>query len=412
MSLLDADRWVELFDTLRRNKLRSTLTSLAVAWGIFMLVVLLGAGTGLANGVTYAFRDDAVNSIWFWPGTTALPFEGHPPGRQLRFENADHDRFAALPGVDKITSRFYPPGDELLVRYRARAAPFEIRSVHPDHLFLENTRIVAGRFLDPLDLAERRKVTVLGAAVLEGLGADGSILGEDVALGGIPHRVVGIFDDDGGDEERRRVYVPITTAQAAWGGGDRVQRIMFTVGDASLEVSERLAAQALAMLAARYKFDPADKSAVRVRNNLREQQKIMRVIDGIGLFVWLIGLGTIVAGIVGVSNIMLISVKERTKELGLRKALGATPRSIVVMVLTEAVVITGVAGYVGLLAGLGALELGRALIPPSDYFRDPQMKLELALVATAILIAAGALAGFFPARRAASVSPVVALRDE
>lgn len=412
MSLFDADRWQEIFETLRRNKLRSTLTSLAVAWGIFMLVVLLGAGTGLENGITYAFRDDAVNSIWFWPGTTSLPHEGHPPGRQLRFENADHERFQALlPGVDKITSRFYP-SDALLVRYRTRAASFEVRAVHPDHLFLENTRIVAGRFLDPLDLAERRKVTVLGTAVVESLGAGPELLGEEISIGGIPHRVVGLFDDDGGDQERRMVYVPITTAQAAWGGGTRVHRIMFTVGDAGAEASRQIAARALELLAARYKFDPADKSAVRLRNNQLELRKLLGVLDGVGVFVWLIGLGTIIAGIVGVSNIMLISVKERTKELGLRKALGATPRSIVGMILTEAVLITGVAGYLGLLGGLGVLELARALIPPSDYFRDPQMKLELALSATAIMIAAGALAGFFPARRAASVSPVVALRDE
>ena len=410
--MFDLDRWQEIFDTLRRNKLRTALTSLAVGWGIFMLVVLLGAGTGLQNGVSFAFRDDAVNSIWFWPGTTTLPFEGMPPNRPIRFENADYDRFAhELPGVDKITARFYP-GDAMLIKRGARAAAFEVRSVHPDHLFLENTRIVAGRFLDPLDLSERRKVAVLGAAVLESLGLGHEILGQDVDIGGIPHRVVGIFEDDGGDEERERVYVPITTAQAAWNGGNRVDRIMFTVGSADLATSERMAADARAMLAARYKFDPADRSAIRVRNNMIEFQRIMSVLDGIGMFVWLIGLGTIVAGIVGVSNIMLISVKERTKELGLRKALGATPRSIIVMILTEALLITGVAGYFGLLAGLGAIELGRAFIPPSEQFRNPEMKLSLALAATGLMIAAGALAGFFPARRAAAVSPVVALRDE
>lgn len=410
--MFDLDRWQEIFDTLRRNKLRSALTSLAVAWGIFMLVVLLGAGTGLQHGLEYTFRDDAVNSVWIWPGTTTLPFAGLPANRPIRFENADHERFAhRLPGVDKISSRFYP-GDALLIKHGARAAAFEVRSVHPDHLFLENTRIVAGRFLDPLDLAERRKVAVLGAAVLESLGVGEEILGKEVDVGGIPHRVIGIFEDDGGDEERERVYVPITTAQAAWNGGNRVDRIMFTVGGADLATSERIATEARAMLAARYKFDPKDRSAIRVRNNLVEFQRIMKVLDGIGLFVWLIGLGTIIAGIVGVSNIMLISVKERTKELGLRKALGATPRSIITMILTEALLITGVAGYVGLLAGLGAIELGRAFIPPSDHFRNPEMKVSLALIATGLMIVAGALAGFFPARRAAAVSPVVALRDE
>jgi ABC-type antimicrobial peptide transport system permease subunit len=239
-----------------------------------------------------------------------------------------------------------------------------------------------------------------------------SLLGEQLTIGGLPHRVIGIFEDEGGEEERRRIYVPITTAQTAWGGRNRVNRIMFTVGDATEERSKQMADEARQMLAARYRFDPKDPNALRVRNNLEQFRKITAVLDGIGLFVWIIGLGTIVAGVAAVSNIMLISVKERTKEIGVRKALGATPRSIVMMILSEALLLTGVAGYLGLVGGIAVLELARELMPPSDYFRDPHVNLQVAIAATVILVIAGGLAGFFPARRAAAVQPVVALRDE
>jgi putative ABC transport system permease protein len=410
--VLDSDRWSEIFETIRKNKLRSFLTSLSVAWGIFMLVILLGTGNGLRTGVGYTFRDDAVNSIWLWPRATSLPWEGHPPGRRIRLDNDDYDRLrTTVDGIERITSRFYPR-DRLTVAYREKSAAFDIRATHPDHRYLENTTIVDGRFLDDLDLAEKRKVAVIGDAVARVLAPGGQLLGETIEIGGIPHRVIGIFEDTGHEDERRTIYVPVSTAQTAWGGRRRVDQIMFTVGDATAERSRRIADEAVRALATRHAFDPADKSAVRVRNNLESFQKIVAVLDGIGLFIWLIGLGTIVAGIVGVSNIMLISVKERTKEIGLRKALGATPASIVGMILAEALLLTGVAGYVGLVGGIGVLEVARRALPASDFFRDPQVSLELAIYATVILVAAGTLAGFFPARRAAAVNPVVALRDE
>ncbi len=410
--MFDTDRWQEIFETLRRSKLRTLLTSLAVAWGSFMLVLLLGAGNGLRSGVGFAFRDDAVNSIWLYPGSTSIPFEGHPPGRRIKLANEDYDQFkVAIAGVDKITSRFYPAG-ETFVTYGAKSAPFDIRAVHPDHQVLENTRMVSGRFLNDLDLKEKRKVAVLGVDVVQVIAAGKDLLNQTVRIGGIPYQVIGIFDDDGGRSERRKVYLPITTAQVAWKGGNRVDQLMFTVGDATPEESQRMADEAVRMMAQRYRFSPKDKRALSARNNVEAFQKITRILDGIGVFVWLIGLGTIVAGIVGVSNIMLISVRERTQEIGIRKALGATPRSIISMILTEAVLITGVSGYLGLLAGIGVLELARTFVPPSDYFRDPQVNFGVALTATVILVLAGALAGFFPARRAAAVSPVVALRNE
>jgi putative ABC transport system permease protein len=411
--LVDLDRWQEVLDTVRKNKLRALLTSLAVVWGVFMLVVLLGAGNGLRNGVVYLFRDDAVNSIWLYPGKTTMPYAGHAVGRPVRFTNDDFFAIRAALPVEHITSRFYPSG-EVTVTYKEQHAAFDLRAVHPDHLFLERTEMTAGRFIDDLDLRERRKVAVIGAAVVELLFPGENPLGLRIDIGGISHEIVGVFEDPGEAGERRKIYVPITTAQLAWGGGGRnVAQIMFTLlPKATVADSKRAAEEARRLLARRHEFSPDDKDAVFVRNNLENFQRVSGVVDGIAAFVWLIGLGTIVASIVGVSNIMLISVRERTREIGLRKALGATPGSIVGLVLAEAVLLTSAAGYLGLLCGVGALEAARNLLPESDYFRDPEVDVRLVVTATVVLVAAGALAGFFPARRAARVSPVVALRDE
>ena len=408
---LDLDRWQEVLDTVRRNKLRALLTSLAVVWGIFMLVVLLGAGNGLRNGVIHMFRDDAVNSIWIWPGKTSMPFRGQAVGRAIKFTNDDFDAVRKNLPVEHATARFYP-GGEVTVAYHDKHAAFEIRAVHPDHLYLERTVMTAGRFLDDLDLVERRKVAVIGVEVVDMLFPGRDPLGLRIDIGGLSHQVVGVFQDLGAEGEARKIYVPITTAQLAWSGGRRIATIMFTVGTTDVAEAQRIEREARHLLARRLDFAPDDKEAIFVRNNLESFKRVSGVIDGIGAFVWLIGLGTIVASIVGVSNIMLISVRERTREIGLRKALGATPASIVRLVLAEAILLTSAAGYIGLLLGMGALEAAGKLIPPTDYFRNPEVDVWLVVMATALLVACGALAGFFPARRAALVNPVVALRDE
>jgi putative ABC transport system permease protein len=409
--VFDFDRWQEIFEVIRKNKLRSFLTGLAVAWGIFMLVVLLGAGTGLQNGVTYMFRDDAVNSIWIWPGVTEEPFQGLSPGRHIELNNEDYDYFKGLEDIDHISGRFNP-GRSLIVAYGEESGSFDIRAVHPDHLQMEKTIITEGRFIDDLDLKEYRKVAVIGTEVVKQLFKGKNIVGEYISIAGISHRVIGIFRDEGGENELRKIYIPLSTAQLTFSGGTRIDQLLFTVGDASKEESERIEAEAKKTLATRYKFSVEDKGALRVRNGLEDYERIMGIIRGINLFVWLIGIGTIVAGVVGVSNIMLISVKERTKEIGIRKALGATPWSIVSQIILESLLITGVSGYFGLMAGVGLLEAAKTMLPPTDFFRQPEVDLRVALSAVVVLIVAGVLAGFFPARQAAKVNPVVALRDE
>jgi putative ABC transport system permease protein len=410
--MFSLDQWQEIFDTIRRNKLRTALTALSVAWGILMLMLMLGAGTGLQNGAEHSFRDDAINSIWISSDRTSMPFEGHAVGRAIRFTNRDYDHIKDhLDGVEHITGRFYLRGS-LIVSYEAKKSSFEVRSVHPGHLYLENTIMVTGRYLSDLDLEERRKVAVIGLPVAAFLFDRDEPLGEWIQINRIPYQVIGTFDDTGGEGELRKIYIPITTAQMAYGGQNRVDQIMFTVGDASEAESRVIEHDVRELLARRHHFSPDDKRALRVRNNLDNYGRINAIFIGIRLFVWLVGLGTILAGIVGVSNIMLISVRERTKEIGIRKALGATPRSIVGQIVQEAVFLTAVSGYLGMIAGIGIWELFNRYVPENDYIREPHVDMSVVIIATLVLVVSGALAGYFPARRAARVDPVVALRDE
>ncbi len=404
----------ELVEDVVRHPLRSTLTALSVAWGTFMLVVLLGLGTGLQNSVRWQFRDDATNSIWIYDGETSLPYQGHRVGREVQFVEADIGRVESLPGVEHLTGRFYPPGRRALLKVGDRASAYGVRSVHPDHVYLENTLVVAGRFLNPLDLSDKRKVVVLGREVADFLfrgQRDEQVLGQWVDLAGTPFRVVGLFEDEGGDGEVSIVYIPITTARTVFRGGDRVHQIMFTVGDASVEEANQIASVVTRQVAQSHQIHPDDPTAFRVRNYLEQFQQLQGVFLMLELFTWVVGVGTVLAGVVGVGNIMLVSVQERTAEIGLRKALGATPGRIVAGVVREAVLLTAVAGYTGVVAGVAAVEAIRTWVPDNDYLRNPEPEVGVALVAMGLLVLAGAVAGFVPAWRAATVDPITALRD-
>jgi len=408
--MLDLDKWQEVLDTMRKNKLRTLLTGFSVAWGIFILVVLLGSGTGLSHGVEYQFRDDAINSIWAWGGQTSVPHRGLRPGRPVRLTNDDHDAVRdRVDGVEHITSRTYVGG---LVSAGREHGQFDVRGVHPGHRYVEKTLIIEGRFLNAPDVAERRKVAVIGDLVRDALLGPGPAVGRWIEIGGVPFLVVGVFRDEGGEGERRKAYVPISTAQRTFGGGERVSQIMVTTGDADLPRSQAMVGQIRGQLAERHEFAPADVRAVFLRNNNEEFQRFAALMGAIRAFIWLVGIGTILAGVVGVSNIMLITVRERTREIGVRKALGATPWSIVGLVLHEAVLITAVAGYVGLVLGVALLELASARLPADGFFIRPEVDLRVAGWATAILVLAGTAAGLVPARRAARIRPIEALRNE
>ncbi|MDZ4695033.1 MAG: ABC transporter permease [Deltaproteobacteria bacterium] len=408
------DRWREIMATLARRKLRTALTALSVAWGIFMLVVLLAAGQGLSNGAENAFADDAANSVYVQPGRTRIAHAGHGPRRRIQLTNEDLDLLAkAVPVADRTSARFRPRTDAR-ASFRDRQGDFQVSGVQPDHQFLEKTTMEEGRYINDADIAERRKVAVIGLAVAQRLFRDlETPIGQMMNLGKNRFRVIGTFSDTGEQREQETIYIPVTTAQLSFAGGNRIDSIVFSVGETSVEESNALVEDLQRRLAEKHSFSPVDKGALRVFNRHEFYQKLGKVLWGIRMFVWLIGLGTIMAGVVGVGNIMLIAVKERTREFGMRKALGATPGSIVAMVLEEALVITTVSGYVGLVAGVALVEFAKRILPTdTGFFREPDVNIGVGIAATAVLVVAGLAAGFWPARRAARINPIEALRAE
>ena len=410
--MLDIDSWQEIFGTIKKNKLRTFLTGFSVAWGIFMLIILLGSGKGFENGVKKQFAGDAVNSIWVYSGRTSMAYKGFKPGRIIRFTNKDYnDTKRKIKQVEYISSR-YGIGGSHSIAYKDKYGAFDIVTVHPDTKFLEMVNIKKGRFVNNIDIKEYRKITVISSIVKEALFDENvEAIGKFINVNNIPFKVVGVFEDEN-ERDNSRVYLPISTAQKVFNGQNRIRNLAFTTKNVSPKQSKKLAEKVRAQFAARHKFNKEDKSAIFINNNIDNFRQANNLFTGISLFIWIIGIGTIIAGIVGVSNIMIIVVKERTKEIGIRKAIGATPQSIINQILLEAILITGIAGYFGLVFGVGLLLLISSNLKGTEFFLNPQVDFRIAVSATLLLIFSGALAGYFPAKRASKIKPIVALRDE
>lgn len=413
--MFDIDKWQEIYFTIKQNKLRTFLTAFSVSWGIFMLIFLLGFGTGFQNGVEGQFSEDATNSLWINSGQTSMAYKGIKPGKQIQMDNKDYESIKKqVKGVEYITSRFHCYG-EFTIRYKNKYSSFEVLGCHPDHKFIEKQNTIKGRYLNELDHKEKRKVAIIGTKVVEGLFGEEDPINKMIDVKGIMYKVVGVYDEVDADEVKR-IFIPLSVAQLTYEGTNRVHQIMFTAGDANVEESNEMKQSVVNLLSARHTFDPEDTRALHIWNNVENFQRFRSLFNGINMFLWVVGLGTIIAGIVGVSNIMLIVVKERTREIGVRKALGATPWSIISLFLQESIAITLLAGYTGLLAGVGLIELiSWAMINfeiKPEFFSNPEVDLKTAVAATLLLVFAGTLAGFFPARKAAKVSPIEALKDE
>jgi putative ABC transport system permease protein len=416
------DRWREILETMGRRRLRTALTALSVAWGIFMLVVLLAAGQGLSTGAETEFARDAMNSVWVFPFRTSKPHKGTPIGTWVRIDNEDYRLAGERVEIEDQASAVV--GLNGRVRRGKRNASFSIMGVHPDFGEIERSDIVEGRYLNPDDQRLRRKVGVIGVKVRQLLFDPGEpAAGETIEISGIPFQVVGVFDEENEqDQDLQVIHVPVSTAQLlfTWGGrpgeqraiGNRLERFVFTVGNATGAETDEAIDDMRAVIAGRKDYAADDTQALRVFNNQAMYERFRRLFTGIRTFVWLIGLGTILAGVVGVSNIMLISVQERTREIGLRKAVGAQPRSIIAMILQEAMAITMVSGYLGLCAGVALVTFAQKVIPPTPFFKRPDVDIGVGLAATGVLVICGMLAGLFPALRAARVNPIAALRVE
>lgn len=412
--MFELDKWREIYSTISKNKLRTFLTGFAVAWGIFMLIILLGSGKGLENGVTDQFKGGANNGIWISSGMTSKEYKGLQAGRLIRFTNEDYNLLKeSVKGHEYISSRMFL--GNVTTSYNDQYGSFYLSPCHPDYGAIKEIEMIQGRFLNDLDIREFRKVAAIGEKVKADLfkGTDTVAMGEYLNINGVLFKVIGVFRDFGRDDsEQRRIYIPISTAQRVFSGQNTISQISMTTGDASVEQVDYMVDQTHNLLAKRHTFDTEDERAVFIWNKSEDYRRFQGLFLGIRLFIWIVGIGTIIAGIVGVSNIMMISVKERTKEIGVRKALGATPFSVITLILREAILITGFAGYVGLVLGIGVLEIISRNLPQIDFFRSPEANFSIAVGATVLLIVAGTLAGFFPARKAARIKPIEALRDE
>ncbi|HET8735269.1 MAG TPA: ABC transporter permease [Pricia sp.] len=409
--MFSRDNWKEIFQTIRKNKLRTFLSGFTVALGILIFVILFGFGNGLINTFNDFFGDDATNVFFVFPGRTTVPYKGYKSNRQIEFENED------LADIEKNFSMFIEYTTPRItrqdtVKYREETNSYSIRAVGPGHQDAERTIIMKGRYLNLRDIKNKTKHAVIGRLVEQDLFGAKNALGKYIDVGGSAFKVIGVFQDAGGDNEERNIYIPYTTQQLMEKSNDKIDQIILAfkpeIGYAGAMALEKSLDR---FIRAKKYISPKDQNGIFIRNvadQLKQNQQFARVLQMIVSFV---AFGTIIAGIIGISNIMVFVVKERTKELGIRKALGATPRSVIGTILLESVFITTVSGFVGMIIGIAILSsMGETL---EDFFiTDPYINSGTAIFATVLLIIFGGIAGYIPARKAAQIKPIVALRDE
>ncbi len=409
--MFSSDNWQEIFQTIKKNKLRTFLSGFTITLGLLIFIILLGLGNGLKNSFNQFFMDDATNTMFIFPGRTSMPYKGYNVNRTIQFKNDDlADIKKNFPFyLEYITPRIFRNGT---VTFNNESNSYSFVGVSPSHQISEKTIMMKGRYLNDLDITEKTKYAVVGRLVEKDLFKDKSALGEHIIINNTAYKVIGVFQDEGGDNEERRIYVPYTTLQLIEKNTDDINQIVLAykpeLGYAGAMIFEEKLTK---FLKEKHEIAPDDQSGVFIRNiadNMNQNQQLSGVLT---LIVTFVGIGTLIAGVIGISNIMVFVIKERTKEIGVRKALGATPFSIITMILQESIFITLIAGYVGLFLGIFVLKMiGDKL---EDYFiLSPYIDLGTAITATIILILFGALAGYVPAKRAARIQPIVALRDE
>lgn len=413
--------WHEIYSTIKRNKMRTFLTGFAVSWGIFMLIVLLGSGNGLIHAFEESSADIAKNSIKIYPGNTSKVYKGLEVGRNIQLGKKDIELTEKRFKKNVISAGATVSGGNVTLAYKDQYVALELSGVFPSYTEIERCKLEngGGRFINDLDIKERRKVIVISRKTSNVLFRKENGIGKFVTASGISYQVVGIYKDRG-EMQSRPAYIPFATAQAIYNKADTLDNIIFTTKaldtkKANIEFEE---AYRKAM-AQQHRFDPTDENGIWIWNRFSQYLDQMEAMSILNTALWVIGIFTLLSGIVGISNIMLITVKERTKEFGIKKALGASPASILIQVVLEGIVITTIFGYIGLVLGIGTTEYmnivaGSKTVGPMDMtvFKDPTVDMGIAIQATLTLIFAGTLAGFFPARKAVKIRPIEALRAE
>ena len=409
--MFDIDLWREIFQSINKNRTRSLLSGFTVTFAILLFTILFGLANGLNNTFSETFVDEASNAIFIRTGKTSKAHKGLQAGRQIQLKNQD---FAYIKQdfdteTEYIASKVFK---NITASYKNNKNNYSLIAVNPDNQYVEKSKVYSGRYVNQLDIDNQTKVIVIGKLVEEEMFSRTSALGKNINLSGISYKVVGVFSDDGGDDEERIIYMPLSTAQQIYGNNDYVDQINLTYNpdfdynqaiDFGLDLEKKLKN--------RFNIAPNDQRAVRVYNRPMQNKGINQMTSVLGVLILVIGMGTLIAGVVGISNIMIFIVKERTKEIGIRKALGASPKSIVSIILIESILITTLAGYLGLLAGVGILEWASPVLK-TYFITDPSVSKSLVISATLTLIGAGTLAGYLPAQKASKIKPIVALRDD
>lgn len=408
----------EIATSLKRNRLRTFLTGFSISWGIFMLIILLAAGNGLKNGVTSNFGDRAVNKVTIWAGQTSEAYKGNPKWRRIKFDQSDSIYLATgVAQIDKVIPTYELYGKSI-VKDKLNAN-VSLAAVVPEYSSYNNVKMLNGRFINELDIREMRKVMVISDKDALVLFNEADPLGKEVMCDNISYKIVGICKS--ASRWQNQSYVPYSTMVAIYNPSKQLNQFTITVqGLETAEENDAFDDQLRESMSRKHEFSPTDQNAIYIWNMLEDYLQTMKIFNAITLFVWIVGIGTLIAGIVGVGNIMLITVRERTKEFGIQKALGAKPSKILGQVVLESTIITGLFGYIGMVFGIIVTELINFVMVKNSIgqtdefaiFQNPTVDMGIAISATIVLMIAGVLAGYFPAKRAVSIKPIEALRYE
>ena len=417
---LDFAQFQEIIHPLSKNKLRSFLTMFGVGWGIFMLVVMIGAGNGLENGVLSGVEGIPTNSCFMFTNRTTLPYKGFQRGRYWELKKSDVSVIRQnVPEVDLVEPVLFGGGGTDNTIYKDKAGTFSTKGIAENYFKIDPVKTIEGRLINKIDIAENRKVCLIGEKVFNDLFSNTpNSIGDYIRVDGIYFQVIGIIKAttqiNMGSSTDETIFIPISTMQQAYSKGDEVHMIAVTAepNKSITKVQDKITK----LIKEQHMINPDDKSALWVLNIEEQFKQMSMLFMGISVLIWIVGMGSLAAGVIGVSNIMVVTVQERTKEIGIRRALGAKPAEIILQIVQETVILTLVAGLFGMTIGIGVLDIAGKILQANQsgniFLKDPQITFNVAVLAMIVLVICGILAGLVPASRAMKIKAIDAIREE